>query len=68
MGDANFWKVLDDSFPLEEVGKVQKHIGDPAPTTFGLKSSAKIDLEMDKNGKVVDVHPKLWSDTISKYH
>jgi len=39
VGDANFWKAIDDSFPQEEVGKVQRQIGDPRPTDFSLGES-----------------------------
>lgn len=57
VGDARFWKAIDDSFPSTQVEKVQKHISDPEPTNFELRSS-KVELEVDSNGNVVDVHPK----------
>lgn len=43
VGDARFWKAIDDSFDSHEVEKVQRQIGDPEPTNFNLRSS-KIEL------------------------
>lgn len=39
VGDARFWKAIDDSFEKTEIEKVQRHIGDPEPTTFELRTS-----------------------------
>lgn len=60
VGDAKFWKAIDDSFDTKEIAKVQTHVGDPEPTSFQLKSHSKVELELDSNGNVVDVHPKHW--------
>lgn len=57
VGDARFWKAIDDSFESTEVAKVQRHVGDPEPTQFELRTS-KVELEVDSEGKVVNVHPK----------
>ena len=56
MGDARFWKTIDDAFEKEEVEKIQKHVGDPEPLEFELRSG-KIEIET-KDGRVVDLHPK----------
>jgi len=56
VGDARFWKAIDDSFEPSEVKKVQIHIRDPEPNAFELRTSG-VELEV-KDGKVVDVHPK----------
>lgn len=29
VGDAKFWKAIDDSFDTKEVAKVQTQLGDP---------------------------------------
>lgn len=57
MGDARFWKAIDDSFESTEIEKVQKHIGDPEPNNFELRKSV-VDLEFHPDGKIADVHPK----------
>lgn len=57
VGDARFWKAIDDSFPTTEIEKVQKHIGDPEPTAFEFRKSG-VELEFDANGKIADVHPR----------
>lgn len=56
-GDARFWKAIDDAFATSEVEKVQKHLGDQDPTGFELRPG-KIEIEMDKDGNVVDLHQK----------
>lgn len=57
VGDARFWKAIDDSFESTEIAKVQKHVGDSEPTQFELRTS-KVELEVDSEGRVVNVHPK----------
>lgn len=57
VGDARFWKAIDDSFDKHEVEKIQKHIGEEDPTNFTYRPT-KINLEVDKEGNVIDVHPK----------
>ena len=37
--------------------KIQKHLGDQDPLGFELRPG-KVDLEFDKDGKVIDVHQK----------
>ena len=44
VGDAKFWKAIDDSFDTKEIAKVQSHVGDPEPTNFQLKSHSKVEL------------------------
>lgn len=56
MGDARFWKAIDDSFPSSEIEKVQRHIRDPEPNNFELRKSS-VELEFH-DGKIADVHPK----------
>ena len=57
VGDARFWKAIDDSFPTSEIEKVQKQVGDPEPTAFELRKSS-VELEFQPDGKIADVHPK----------
>jgi hypothetical protein len=57
VGDARFWKAIDDSFPTTEIEKVQKHIKDPEPLAFELRKSS-VELEFAPDGKIADVHPK----------
>lgn len=57
VGDARFWKAIDDSFEKTEIEKVQRHIGDPEPTTFELRTS-EVQLEFKPDGKIADVKPK----------
>ncbi len=59
-GERSFWKALDNSNDIKNVERVQKAIGDEAPTDFTLRNT-KIEFETDKKGKVVDVHPKTRS-------
>lgn len=59
-GERSFWKALDNSNDIKNVEKVQKAIGDDAPTDFSRRDT-KIVFEADKDGKVVDVHPKTRS-------
>lgn len=37
VGDARFWKTIDDAFEKEEIEKIEKHIGDPEPLAFELR-------------------------------
>jgi len=39
------------------VKKIQKHLGDQDPLGFELRPG-KVELEFDKDGKVIDVHQK----------
>jgi hypothetical protein len=57
VGDARFWKAIDDSFESTEIEKVQRHVGDPEPTTFDLRTSS-VELEFHPDGKIADVHPR----------
>jgi hypothetical protein len=44
VGDAKFWKAIDDSFDTKEIEKVQTQLGDPDPNNFNLKSHSKVEL------------------------
>lgn len=58
VGDARFWKAIDDAFDKSEIEKVQKHVGDSDPTNFEIRPSS-VEYEFSKEGdKIVDVHPK----------
>lgn len=59
VGDARFWKAIDDSFEASEIKNVQTHIGDPEPNNFELRKS-KIELSFKPDGTIADVHPKHW--------
>ena len=56
-GEKTFWKALDNSNDMNNVERVQKAIGDEAPTNFTLRDT-KIEFVEDKDGNVVDVKPK----------
>jgi hypothetical protein len=58
VGDAKFWKAIDDSFETSEIAKVQTQLGDPEPTNYNMRSHSKVELQVDRDGKVVDVHPQ----------
>ena len=56
-GEANFWKVLDDSNNSENVEKVQKKIGDKDPNNFNLRNNHMLfDFDHEKN--VIDLELK----------
>ena len=42
VGDAKFWKAIDDSFDSQEVAKVQRQLGDPEPTNFKMRSHSTV--------------------------
>lgn len=57
VGDARFWKAIDDSFPQEEVSKIEHATAKPNPKGFDMKDSFEVKLEI-KDGEVKDVHPE----------
>lgn len=59
-GEKTFWKALDNSNDIKNVEKVQKAVGDDAPTDFNFRDT-KIEFIEDKDGNVVDVKPKTRS-------
>lgn len=57
VGDARFWKAIDDSFPEEEISKIEHATSKPNPSGFGMKDTFDVELEV-RNGEVKDVHPQ----------
>lgn len=51
---------MDNSNDIKNVEKVQKAVGDDAPTNFNLRDT-KVEFIEDKDGNVVDVKPKTRS-------